>query len=405
MTYREKLELYSQGKLDEQQTKEIERELEKQEALADYLFEHQAPPGMDDLFDGTSPFGIDKEQEASEVNEETEDESAAIAKQINSSIRRAFIKTGVIATIIAVILTLFIVFALPHIVSAFYYNPSQSIGTDSNGVKVEQFERDMSVYSEMFMPELGPQISVGTENYGYGNYSYYLDARFEVGSDNEYEVVKHVYTGNIKRNSVVCYNYEELESFNKQESYITGDANSVSRELDRMNETDLYYAYVTLDRDVPYEEFYADYVGNDVYGTNGSWVWCGVRVSDDEKINGYYNEGFFATACQNRSSCEYDVTKYPNLIWQEGSEDIDTEQKAITHFKSMIRYLTDNEKFASLDNHLNIMHDLWSIDETEKYISNNGINVYGFIYVSNKKHIVNVSKDNNIIQVAVKNAF
>ena len=47
MTYREKLELYSQGKLDEQQKKEIEKELEKQEALTDYLFEQQIPLGAD----------------------------------------------------------------------------------------------------------------------------------------------------------------------------------------------------------------------------------------------------------------------------------------------------------------------------------------------------------------------
>ena len=58
MTYREKLELYSQGKLDEQEKIEIEKELEKQESLTDYLFEHQAPPGMEDIYDGTSPFDV-----------------------------------------------------------------------------------------------------------------------------------------------------------------------------------------------------------------------------------------------------------------------------------------------------------------------------------------------------------
>ena len=159
MTYREKLELYSQGKLDEKERIEIEKELEKQEALADYLFEHQAPPGMDDFFGETSPFDVSGEDaEIPELKDDTE----TIAKQINSSIRKAFIKTGVIAAIAAIVLTLFVVFAMPHVVDAFYYDPGKIVGTDEDGNNIEQLELDMSVYSELTIPELGPNITAAT---------------------------------------------------------------------------------------------------------------------------------------------------------------------------------------------------------------------------------------------------
>ena len=406
MTYREKLELYSQGKLDEKQRIEIERELEKQEALADYLFEHDAPPGIDEPFGMTSPFGVEgnPEEETIQAGQAIKDDSENIARQINSSIRRAFIKTGTIAAAIAVIITLFVVFALPHIVSGFYYNPSKSIGTDENGTKIEQFEQDMSVYSEMFLPELGPQISVGTDSYGYGNYSYYLDARFETGTQGQYETTSRVFTGNIKRNSLVCYNYDELESFNKQESYFNSDADAAAKSLKQMNDTDLYYAYVKLNEEVPYEKFYADYVNAEEYGTNGSWVWCGVRVSESEEDNGYYNEGFYATPYTAFADYDYDSSKYPALAWQEDSAELNTEKKATEHFSSMIRYLSESGEFAELGNHLDIGNDLWSIDGTEEYVTDNGLNVYGFIYVGDKEHINAISEAEGVSQVSALRA-
>ena len=135
MTYREKLELYSQGKLDEQQKIEIEQDLEKQEALADYLFEHQAPPGMEDLFDEEPAFGA-KAAGGNDSNAKASiTENNLITKQINWSIRKAFIKTGVVAVIIAIAISLFITLALPRIVSAFYYDPGKvvTIGTEEDG--------------------------------------------------------------------------------------------------------------------------------------------------------------------------------------------------------------------------------------------------------------------------------
>ena len=396
MTYREKLELYSQGKLDEKERIEIEKDLEKQEALADYLFEHEAPPGMEDFFDGESPFA--KPEEPADAKA-AHDDSDEIAKQISKSIRKAFIKTGVIATIVALILTLFIVFALPHIVSAFYYNPSKSIGTDENGTKIEQLERDMSVYAELSIPELGPQITVGTDSYGYGNYSYYINSSFQVGTD-EYTTVDKVLTGNIKRNSVTCYNLAELSQFRENDCLST-EFDDVSKSMRQMNDQDLYYAYVAFDGTMPYEKFYADFVDHDKYGTNGSWVWCGVQISDDENATEHYYNGFYATTYQDIPDYPYDEAAYPALI-SEKDEELDTEKEAAQHFNSMISYLKDNQKFASLKNHLDLEHELWSLDEAGDYVANHGINVYGFIYVGDKEHIETISKAKGVCQVSVR---
>ena len=391
MTYRELLELYSQGKLDEQQKIEIEKELEKQEAFADYLFEHQAPPGMDDLFDGTSPFALDEENAKADDSEE-------IARQINSSIRRAFIKTGVIAVIVGLILTLFVVFALPHIVSAFYYDPGKNIGTDDNGNKIELLERDMSVYAELYVPEIGPQIRTGSDSYGYGNYSFYVDSTYTVGDN---KTVNNIYTGNLKRNSVVCYNYEDLSKFENTNYFGNNLSEDEIQSLKSMNSTDHYYAYVAFDKPMPYEQFYADYVDSDEYGTNESWVWCGVKVQPEETTDKYYGYGFYASAGGDFAEYDYDHKAYPQLAWEDGMQ-INTEEKAKTHFNSMLEYLSDDNKFAELENNLNVEDALYFAPDMKEYIAKHGIAVYGFTYVGDKEHIENIAKTDNVHRIVVK---
>lgn len=103
MTYREMLELYSQGRLDEQQRTEIERELEKQQAFTDYLFEHQIQIGAEGVQGGNPAF----------ASNASDGEGKQIMDQIDWSIRKSFIKAGVITVIIAIVLSLFITLVLP----------------------------------------------------------------------------------------------------------------------------------------------------------------------------------------------------------------------------------------------------------------------------------------------------
>ena len=392
MTYREKLELYSQGKLNEQQKTEIERELEKQEALTDYLFEHQAPPGMDELFDEASPFDAKAESAESTSAAVIKDDSEAVAKQINRSIRKAFIKTGVIAVVIALILTLFVVFALPHIVSAFYYDPGKVIGTDENDTKIEQLERDMSVFAELSIPELGPNITVGTDSFGYGNYSYFIDGVSLVNQKGGDMTVKKNLTGNIKRDKCICYNYDEIGQFLNDYH----DVSQNSSNLETMNETDLYYAFVDLKEIVSYEDFYEDYiVDNDGYGTDGSWVWCAVQVSEDETTDGYLNRGFYAKANGQFVQYDFDADKYPELSWKEDSEELDTEAKAKQHFTSMLSYMLDSEKFNSLSFQLEPAVGDYELE----YVEEHGLKIYGFVYISDKAHIDRIAKAEGVNKV------
>ena len=67
MTYRELLELYKQGKLEENKKHEVESDIERQEAISDYLFDRDAVDN--DIFsDDKNLVGLLKRTENPEVN-------------------------------------------------------------------------------------------------------------------------------------------------------------------------------------------------------------------------------------------------------------------------------------------------------------------------------------------------
>ena len=49
MTYRELLKLYKEGQLDEETKKKIAADIERQDAISEYLYEEGEIPGLEDL--------------------------------------------------------------------------------------------------------------------------------------------------------------------------------------------------------------------------------------------------------------------------------------------------------------------------------------------------------------------
>lgn len=152
MTYRELLELYKSGKLDETRKKEIETEIEKQDAINEYLFEESKIPGLDDLGD-------------TEPTAETEADEKLIS-YVQKSIRKAFIKAGTVMGAIVLAIVLFVIFVLPDFVSLFYYSPAKIIEEEYS---MNQITLDMAVYTDMFMPG-DYRDAVIAEDLGYGKY-------------------------------------------------------------------------------------------------------------------------------------------------------------------------------------------------------------------------------------------
>ena len=106
MTYRELLKLYKQGKLSAEEAAHVEAELEKQDAISEYLCEEASIPQLEELFENqeTAPLQGDSKKEQD------------FALMIHRSIRNAFLKLGAVVLALSVLFLLFVQFALPHLV-------------------------------------------------------------------------------------------------------------------------------------------------------------------------------------------------------------------------------------------------------------------------------------------------
>ena len=171
MTYRELLNLYKQGKLDDVRKKEVEAAIEKQDAISEFLYEEGEIPEFSDLESENAENPENKEWLAGQKNNQKDEINRQFIKEIRWSIRKAFIKMGMIVGVAVLVIVLCAVFILPKAVSDFYYNPNEVVGKYEE-MTTTRMDLDLSVYSELFLPG-NHRSQVSAVSRGYGEYDYH----------------------------------------------------------------------------------------------------------------------------------------------------------------------------------------------------------------------------------------
>lgn len=276
MTYRELLEQYKKNKLSEDQIKEIEQDIEKQEAISEYLLE------VEEQYD----FCVYDEEKYNTFGNKDTEKADEFTKLVNRKIRKAFLKLGAAVTIVTVIAVLGIVFVLPDVVDKFYYDPGKEVTEDRN-----QLEIDMLVYTDLNEPMQRREAAMVDDD-GYGVY----DIRVMNGDLNDL-------VGEIERNHLKIYNenviirptYDPFVWFitengsdsTKLSEVAAGDSFIVSegfrdtknQALQYLDEGKTYIGYITLNQMMPYEEF-RDFLRTiELYQDK---VWCAVKTKEWE---------------------------------------------------------------------------------------------------------------------------
>ena len=90
MSYREKIERYKKHQLTEEETKEVEAEIEKTEAISDYLADRL----MDDLDEEFFAKGGDEQTDAKEKMEQNTASAKEFEAYVKKSIHRSFRRMG-----------------------------------------------------------------------------------------------------------------------------------------------------------------------------------------------------------------------------------------------------------------------------------------------------------------------
>ncbi len=391
MTYKELLKLYKNGELSAQQREEIEKEIEKQEAISEYLFDNEQIPEFSefDVFAGSD--GGDKA-----------DKDKDLLKMIKKSIRRAFIKAGVTVGIVVLALVVLATTTLPHIVDAMYYDPAEVIG-EKNGAVTNRLTLDTAVYTELFTPGYYRTHAFAGEE-GFGKYDIQILQNFSfTGQFNNVN-------GTIDKGRLTLYDdtifklpthnafwYEGVEGLaGHGGTAAAGSPENALRKLEELDEIDHYLAYVTFDKVMTYDEMVA--------WSNESGItpeWAAICEYQSDGVYDYYTGDIIGF--NYSGSCSYMVynnEKYPYLNYfdmLETTENFPEEpfsaQVMTQHVTSMLSYMMDNEEFRDMVGCISDEGDFIMLKEN---VEQHGLNIYGFTVTAQRDTLLEISKNENV---------
>ena len=335
MTYRELLKLYRQGKLEEDKKKEVEAEIEKQDAISEFLYQEGEIPGLEDLKEqeDTEPAknliaASDTEKNAG--TGQNNDFDNRFVKEIRHSIRKAFIKMGVVTGAIVLAVILCAVFVLPRVVSAIYYDPNEVVG-EYEDLVTTRMDLDLSVYSELFLPgNYRNQVSAVPRGYG----EYDITIPQNMSWTGKFTSV----SGRLVRGELTLYD-KNILSRPSMQFYLPGDETAweawevdengketkmdtearkkesiqySKEEIEGYNDNDWYTAFVSIEKIMEYKDFIECFQNlSDSKNLEWGTLWCAVHTENEDGYCIEPNIGFCPFAAG--MSMSWDKEKYPYL--------------------------------------------------------------------------------------------
>ena len=207
MSYREKIERYKKHQLTEEETKEVEAEIEKTEAISDYLADRL----MDDLEEEFFSKDSGEQTDAKEKMEQNTASAKEFEAYVKKSIHRSFRRMGMAVGGVVLAVVLFIQFGMSPLMSSLYYNPAKTeiLETKSGDITYQtsysQIEVDFHVYAELSLP-CKVCDNVQALSNGYGNYQILISPVISFGTKRGTTTA-----GQIRKGKLELYNPDYLQ--------------------------------------------------------------------------------------------------------------------------------------------------------------------------------------------------
>lgn len=386
MKYRELLELYRNGQLDQDLREQVERDIDRHDAITEYLCEESVIPVLEEM-------DILSEQE-------NEKQNNSLVKEIQKSIHKMFFKLGITIGIFVLVITLCVIFVLPQVVDLFYYQPDRSAFGNSNQIAMptNQMSLDFSVWSELFLPGRY-RNNVVSESRGYGVYD--IGIVQNISPDGRFYTVN----GQLVRNQLKFYdsNYFELPVSNTfmlpEGKEILNSRETIRQEsfqyLKERPSNDLLIAYISLDHIMDYDSFLKWYQQLSIRFYDG---WAGIYAEDEDGHWATENTGLSLNP--SGISMEWDRNKYPHLslVGELDGTKADLHEEALIqeHFLSMLQYLQDHPNLNDL---FGYGAPRQNIEDAKVYVQENGLQVYGLAVVASRDELLKLESSDNISQI------
>lgn len=425
MTYRQILDKYKKNALPEEKQKEVAADIEKYEAISDYLYEESEIPDINEAFSepnentcGCNGSGCDPGPAGSITDsaQRAEDFTAVV----NRSIRKAFLKLGITVFAAAALLILFVQFILPGIVDNFYYDPTEIVSQPTDSFIENRMSRDIGTYTELVMPETH-RTDVTAESLGYGKYN------ISIHQNLSYTDFFSTATGDVTRGKLRLFNEDILRkptgnAFGwsqiyvdfKNDEYQTKSLTELYRITDERMKNDVeegeimhgaagspeqsletikglrddmpYYAYVTFERmlDFSQVEKIIDPADKDDFMITEPWL----AVDTYPRSN-----------APDGSSYGY-ITTLPKIgfIVQDQDNISENEELQQKHFTDMLDYMAEQTDFLKMFD-----EDPQTFADASQLIKKNGLHIYGMGCTVSKSTMLKLMEFDNVREIYVKN--
>ena len=440
MSYREKIEKYKKNQLPEEERKKVEDEIEKAEAINEYLTDKLEEELMkeDDAFQDRKEENTFHEEKDSRMREKEVKFEEYVKRSIHRIFRKITLGTG--AVLLAILL--FVQFGLSPLVASFYYNPAKQIKVkmESDGdsesweSSESQFGIDFGVFSELSMPCRSTDYAQAVSQ-GYGNYYFQINPTIGYETQSRQGIAGQIKRGKmevytpgyfraVQDNYFIAYGLDRNKNFREQiENSVTDygdysvstsqwvyasleDGEETVRSLDKDG---FYYAYVSFDQPLSFDEInkLIDKLQNDVSVMGNPWIAVYASEGDYMRTLGYdyenTNNVWKIPAEYNQRYPEislFSKNSYSDEVYEEAQSKLKDEKAMTQHMVSMLRYMADQKKFTKMMEDISGSDINWSL--TADYIEENGLKSYGFVCVTTKADMQKMLTEDHILGIAVE---
>lgn len=376
MKYKELLERYKNGLASEEEKLIIEQDIEKYEAIEEYLSEI-----IDDEFTDLT--------ELSEL-EKSKNETTKLKKSVNKRLNR------VVLTSVALMLSLLLIvfFIISPLVDSLYYNPAKL----TYGKSTADIEFDMSAVTELNMP--GYTVGgVYVEKHGFGTYEIEYNY-LNLFSDEFYKVNSKIKRGEIYATQKDVFD-DNFIFFNIKrphlENYTDELKERVLNHLKKLNPVSYVSVGITFENDLTMEELHNLHSKYPV-----EFVWAGIRTAaPDEEVMDIigiqmsHNYSVYLDDGIEEKYKAFSIMKWLVNPYGSNEEVMPLEAQAYEmHYKSLLQYVIDRKEAVDV-----IERRPWKDDFYKAaldYAEENGVKTYGVLAYAEAEDLIELIENEQI---------
>ncbi len=393
MTFRELLKRYKDGTLANEERLLVEEELEKSEAINDYLAEEiEKSIGLED----------DSYHEIS--NKKSKNNNENIAREINRTVNRRL--AAVIGISVACVLAIFLItqYVISPLVSQNYYNPTAKTGGQKYS---KDISFDLRAITEVSMPGYG-LVSVFAGDLGFGKYDLIYTRK------NLFTKEKETINAQIRRNMRIgtfedfyprkyrafgefSIAEEGSEEYQKALESIRGYSNTQIEDVKKLPATSYISAWTRFSEDLTMEELFK--VKNEYTKVGFKWIAVRTNEKQGQQLVGFSigpNDSF-------QSGDVVDEEKYPGFQLVDYMRNYEKLPDIYAmRYKSLLRYLVDHKEAVSA-----LVGDSRAYDYKGAlvYAEEKGVNTYGALIYGEAQDLIELYESGAIMTFEIDNVI